>query len=180
MSLAPQDAIDALRAVDETDATSRTLHGYSVAAPHMILWGCAYAAGYSYGYLRPENAGAVWLVLVPLAIIGDVMLSGSRESGAKWQIFAGLMATFLAFIVATGAIMQPHDPRQMAAFVPILVGCCYIVLGIGAGRRLVLTGIALFALTLLGFFAFPSIFLLWMAVVGGGGLILGGLWLRQV
>ncbi len=180
MSLAPQDAIDALRVVDETDATSRTLHGYNIAAPHMILWGCAYAAGYFYGFLRPEHAGAAWLVLVPLATIGDVMIGGGSNRGANWQVFAGLLATFLAFVMATATIMQPQDPRQMAAFVPLLVACCYIVLGIGAGRRLVFTGIALFVLTLLGFFAFPAIFLLWMAVVGGGGLILGGLWLRRV
>ena len=35
-------------------------------------------------------------------------------------------------------------------------------------------------LTLIGFFYLPVYFGLWMAVVGGGGLILGGLWLRSV
>jgi hypothetical protein len=90
------------------------------------------------------------------------------------------MATFLVFIVATSAIMQPQDPRQMAAFVPLVVAVCYVVLGLGAGSRITLAGVALGALTLVGYFAFPSIFMLWMAVVAGGTLVLSGLWLRRV
>jgi hypothetical protein len=34
-------------------------------------------------------------------------------------------------------------------------------------------------LTIVGFFVLPAIFMLWMAVVGGGALVLGGLWLRR-
>jgi hypothetical protein len=94
--------------------------------------------------------------------------------------FAGIVATFLAFITATALIMQPHDPRQMAAFVPLVIAACYIVLGVGKGRRLALTGMGLGLLTMIGYFVVPSSFMLWMAAVGGGALLIGGFWLRQV
>jgi hypothetical protein len=45
---------------------------------------------------------------------------------------------------------------------------------------MVLAGVVVAALTLIGFFGLPQYFLLWMAVVGGGALILGGFWLRSV
>jgi hypothetical protein len=41
-------------------------------------------------------------------------------------------------------------------------------------------GLALIGFTALGYFAMPQQFLYWMAAVGGGGLILGGLWMRSV
>jgi hypothetical protein len=63
--------------------------------------------------------------------------------------------------------------------VPLVIAATYVGLGIAVGRRRAFTGIALGVLTLVGFFALPSIFMLWMAAVGGGALVLGGLWLRQ-
>ena len=53
-------------------------------------------------------------------------------------------------------------------------------LAMGNGMRLIATGIALAVLTLVGFFAFPALFSLWMAVVGGTALILGGVWMLRV
>ena len=45
---------------------------------------------------------------------------------------------------------------------------------------MIVLGVALTALTVLGFFWVPQYFALWMAVVGGVGLILGGVWLRTL
>ena len=38
---------------------------------------------------------------------------------------------------------------------------------------------ALIGLTTLGYFMLPEYFRYWMAAVGGGGLIVGGLWMRN-
>jgi hypothetical protein len=46
--------------------------------------------------------------------------------------------------------------------------------------RFLYAGIALGALTLIGWFWLPHYFLPWMAAVGGGALILTGFWLRKV
>ena len=40
-------------------------------------------------------------------------------------------------------------------------------------------GLALIGLTALGYFVMPEYFRYWMAAVGGGGLIVGGLWMRN-
>jgi hypothetical protein len=180
MSVTHEDAAEALRLVREAGDRSETLRGYQSASPHLILWGCVYAAAYSFSYFRPHLAQWPWLVLVPIASVGDIIIGKRDRSGGDWTIFPILFCTFLVFILATAAIMQPHDPNQMGAFVPLVVAACYIALGVGAGKRILYTGVALGVLTLVGFFAFPAIFLLWMAVVGGGAMVLGGLWLRQV
>jgi hypothetical protein len=184
MPISQNDASAALRLVDEAHARSLTLRGYNLASPHLILWGVVYFAAYIYGYLQPAGAGLVWAVVVPAAVIGDLLIARRNKagglSGAQMGTFAGIFATFLAFITATAVIMRPQDPRQIAAFVPLVVAAAYILFGLGKGWRLSLTGVALGALTMIGYFALPGSFMLWMAVVGGGALLAGGLWLRQV
>jgi hypothetical protein len=180
MSITRENAAEALRVVEETAQRSKALRGYQSAAPHLILWGGIYAVAYSGTYFQPNRAGLVWLVLVPTGIIGDVLISWRDRSCVNWALFAGIFLTFFAFVAATMSIMHPRDPRQVAAFVPLVVAAAYAVLGMSLGRRFVFIGLALGLLTLIGFFALSSIFMLWMAAVGGGALVLGGLWLRRV
>jgi hypothetical protein len=44
---------------------------------------------------------------------------------------------------------------------------------------MLMTGIVLAVLTVIGYFWLPGLFLLWMAALGGGALILGGIWFRS-
>ena len=179
MSLSPQDAAQALGVVEDAARRSATLRGYTFAAPHLILWGGVYSVAYGFAAFRPELSWLAWAVLVPLAALADVAIARRAKRAAGARRMAGLFATFLAFITATAVIMRPREANQMAAFVPLVVAVAYVVLGLMAGPRLVWTGIALGALTLLGFFAFPAAFMAWMAVVGGGALVLGGVWLNR-
>jgi len=55
----------------------------------------------------------------------------------------------------------------------------YVLAGLWWGTRFIVTGIALALLTLGGYFLLREDFLLWMAVVGSGALLLAGVWLRR-
>jgi hypothetical protein len=56
----------------------------------------------------------------------------------------------------------------------------YTIIGLWVGPAFVAIGLGIIALTLIGyFFVDGAAFLLWMAAVNGGGLILGGLWMRR-
>ena len=52
--------------------------------------------------------------------------------------------------------------------------------GLWFGYAFVAIGLGISALTLIGFFYIGEAFPLWMAFVNGGGLILGGLWMRRI
>ncbi len=183
MSFTQEEAREALDLADAAEQRSHELRGYQSASPHLLLWGGIYALGYGLSYVRPDLANAAWVVLgtaggVASWRIGQADHASTPDAGRAALV---LMATFLIFIVASLAVLAPHQPGQAAAaFIPLVVAAAYVVLGLAVGQRLIWTGVGLGALTLLGFFAFPGIFLLWMAVVGGGGLALGGLWLRRV
>jgi hypothetical protein len=180
MSITREDAANALRLADQAGQRSRMLRGYQSAAPDLILWGCVYAATYAFTFFRPYLSGVAWLVVVPLTVIGDVAIAWhDRDDRRLWSVVAVPVAAFLALILATIAIMRPHDPRQMSAFVPLAVAWAYITIGSILGLRMIVAGIALGALTACGYFFLYPWFLLWMAVVGGGTLVLSGLWLRR-
>ena len=63
----------------------------------------------------------------------------------------------------------------MGTFWPIYFMLLYII----AGYAFVAIGLAISALALAGSFWAGGWFDLWMAFVNGGGLMLGGLWMRR-
>jgi hypothetical protein len=55
----------------------------------------------------------------------------------------------------------------------------YSIVGLWFGRAFVVIGLSVTVLTLVGYFFLGNAFDLWMAFVDGGGLFLGGLWMRR-
>jgi hypothetical protein len=182
MTLSSLDASAALQDVAAAQARSVTLRGYQSCAPHLIIWGVVWAVAYTVSDLAPAWANIAWTCILPLGIAGDIAAARADRGGddGTGAIAGALFAIIAIFVVSTFAIMAPRDPRQIGAFIPLVVAAAYAVFGLFDGPRLLILGGALAALTLAGFFFLPAHFLLWMAVFGGGGLILGGFWLRRV
>ena len=182
MPLSPADASAALAELQEAQSRSATLRGYQSAAPHLIIWGMVWFVGYIATALAPAWSGPVWLCLaIGGTAAGILAARADRPTGGKRAIMGWLLLIFFLFIGATFAIMRPAEPGQIGAFIPLVVAVAYAIAGLLGAARLLVLGAALAALTLGGFFALPAQpFLLWMAVVGGGSLVLGGLWLRRV
>ncbi len=181
MAVTRADASAALADVAAAQRRSATLRGYQSAAPHLIIWGIAWAAGYTITDLAPRWINVAWLAIIVLGILADIAVARlDRPTGTGQGARAGwLFLIFFVFIGGTIAVMQPGDPRQVGAFIPLVVAVGYAIAGaLGAPRLLVLGGIVA-VLTLGGFFVLPAHFLLWMAAIGGGSLVLGGIWLRQ-
>ena len=181
MTLSRAEASAALADVEAAQTRSATMRGYQSAAPHLIIWGIAWAVGYTATDLAPAWTNAAWPAVVVLGTIADIVVARADRLESGHGVAMGwLFLTFFVLVGGTIAIMQPHDPRQVGAFIPLVVAAAYAIIGVlGAPRLLVLSAI-MAALTLAGFFALPAHFLLWMAAVGGGSLVLGGLWLRRV
>ncbi|MGH9715958.1 MAG: hypothetical protein ACRD4R_04415 [Candidatus Acidiferrales bacterium] len=185
MNMRPEEAAHALVDIERTERHSASAYRYRKASSHLILWGAIWILGYSTAYVWPRG-WLIWLALVPIGIAGGFWLS--RHQGAMtagrvafgWRYSATGLSAFL-FIWAVLAIFPPRSGAQVAALIPLLVAICYVMLGLWrGGSRLALLGVAVGALTVGRYFWLPQYFLLWMAGVGGGALILGGFWLRKV
>jgi len=176
MSLSQQDAAAALREIEDAQARSVTLRDYQRAAPHFLIWGILWAVGYGLSDAFPPQANAIWAVIVPIGLVAGLFVA--RRSPSRWRYGAAVLA-ILAFLGASITVMAPISGRQVAAFIPLFVALMYVLRGIWGGTRYIVAGVIIAGLTLTGFVFLGGHFLLWMAVVGGGALVLAGVWLRQ-
>ena len=83
------------------------------------------------------------------------------------------------FFVSIICVTAPLNGRQVDAFISLFFAFAYAIGGVWGGWRLIAIGGTAAAAILFGYFALDHYFYLWMAVVGGGALFAGGLWLRK-
>ncbi len=183
MTVQPEEAAGRLHDLAATQKRSATLFRYQQSSPHLILWGVLWIAGYTASFFVPK----VWFTWPLLCVVGVALnfwigraQSRARETSHSGQYGASLL-TVVLFVAGLFTILPPHTGNQAGAFFPLLVAMFYALQGIWSHTvRIAVLGFALGALTITGYLLLPHIFLLWMAAVGGGGLILGGFWLRTV
>jgi hypothetical protein len=183
MTIQPEEAASALNRIEDAGRQSARAYRYQKVSPHFFLWGAIWVVGYGLTYAR-ASAAVIWPLLVVLGILGSFWLG--RRRGAKssrayaWRYATTVLAAFL-FIEALLAILPPKSSLQVDALFPLLVALAYAMLGIWTGgTRIAWLGLVLAALTVGAYFWLPQYFLLWMAAIGGGALILGGVWMRRV
>jgi len=142
--------------------------------------------GYGGTGLFPHYSDYLWDALVVIGVAGGFFIGrcrrgdGSTAGPRAWRL-AALAAIIIFFVSATYRIMEPHFARQFCAYPALITGTAYMAVGLWSGLRYVVAGVAVVALTLFGFYAIePQLYVYWMAVVGGGSMILAGLWFRTV
>jgi hypothetical protein len=189
MTLSPAQAAENLKDIAQMERRSAQALGYSRFSPYLFLWGAIWAAGYlGSAALAPKISGLLWLGLDLAGLAGSAVIGYRQHKGQPFdsegrRIGRRLFASFfiiVLFVLATFAVMWPVYPLRQAAFWALVVGLFYAIMGLWRGTRLLVTGLALMALTLGGFFLLREYFLYWMAATGGGALILAGFWFRQV
>ena len=184
MVLTTQQASESLGEVAAAQRKARQLQGYSKGAPHFLLWGLIWALGYSGTEFVPQIAGKLWLVLDAIGIVGSFLIARAAYDpavrSARSVNFLAIGFAFIAFWGATFYILQPQTNAQVGAFPALLMAFVYTCVGTFAGARWLVIGIALWILTVAGYVLVPAHFMLWMAIVGGGALLLTGAWMRRV
>jgi hypothetical protein len=181
MTLSSEQASQALREVEAVSHRSGQLYQYQRFAPMLVLWGVIWLIGFAMTHFFPTLASRLWIALDVIGIAGCMYLGGKGKQEASNSIawrWLGSIAAILVFYIVILNIFQPFSGQQSAALIALIVALFYVLGGIWIGVRLAITGIAMAALTVVGFYLFPAYFFLWMAVVGGGALMLAGLWLR--
>jgi len=192
MTLSTTQAAESLREIEKTGQRSAAAYQYAKSSPHLILWGVIWFAGYLQTALFMQGhgnlIGPVWLGLDVLGFAGTAVIGYRQDRGQtadsaariQGRRFAGSFAIIVLFILSAFAVIGHVSAVQQAAFWPLVVAMFYAIMGLWSGKRFLVTGLALTVLTLAGFFFLRDFFYDWMAVIGGGALVLAGLWFRKV
>jgi hypothetical protein len=183
-SIDPKDAAQALNDIEQIVQRVRQSRTYDIASLMMILWGILVFAGNIANYAWPRYGGYIWIGINAAGAVGSIAVSAFRFPGTAGRGFDFRMAMafllFFAFGLLCSTVLGHFGPREMGAFWPIYFMLIYCIAGLWFGPAFIAIGLGITALTLIGYFFVTGFaFLLWMAAVNGGGLILGGLWMRR-
>ncbi len=163
-----KQAASALAEIDDIVQRVRQSRIYDLASQVMIMWGVLVFVANIATWLWPREAYYYWLAVYVLGIAGSFAISSANRTATGFRSFD--MRVLLAFLMW----------RQQGTFWTIYFMLFYALGGLWFGTAFVAIALAITALTLVGyFFVAGDAFLPWMAVVNGGGLIVGGLWMRR-
>lgn len=181
MSMTAKEAARALDDIEGTAAKTRILSGYNYGAPWLILWGLVWLIANTLTALYPRYGQMIWPICSVAGAVASILLalrpSPNGKPRAVWRNLVSMSAVF-AFFYGTFFILHPHSGAQVNAVISLFVGTAYALRGLWQGWRIFVLGLALMVLTMTGYLYFPEYYSLWMGVLGGGALILGGLWLK--
>jgi hypothetical protein len=177
-----QQASEALSEIDEIARRVRQSTIYQLASLMLIMWGALTAVGYIVTDLSPRHAGLAWIAIYVAGIAGSFAISTFGYPKTRIRTFDGRTLVAVLLFVAFGFFivwLGRFTPRQIGTFWPVYYMMVYTIVGLWVGYAFVAIGLGITALTLIGYFFVGDVFNLWMAVINGGGLILGGLWMRR-
>jgi hypothetical protein len=192
MVLSKDEATRALNEIDMARARVVAMQRYRDAAPYFVLWGCIWLVANCVADVRLHLGGLAWNILTVAGVVGSVSLRvhatrrcstspESRDASIRrgWQ-FGVTWLAILGYFIASFSLLPHLDFKQSNAYISLFWAFLYVLLGIWTGWRICAVGIAAAAATLIGYFALTAHYFLWMGLVTGSLLILGGLWLRKI
>ena len=177
-----KEASAALSDIDEMVRRVRQSQTYDVASLIMMLWGTLIFAGNVANLLWLRGGNDIWIAVNlagSLSTLAIIYFRTGRRGFDIRMLVAYLL--FFAFGYLCTKVLGDFTPRQLGTFWPIYFMLFYAIAGLWFGAAFVLIAICVSVLTLIGYFYIgETAFLLWMAVVNGGGLMLGGFWMRRI
>ena len=178
-----QQASSALADITDIARRVRQSRFYQHASSMLMLWGALVFVGNLFAFGMPRLAGYGWVAVFIAGVAGSVLIGILSRKRAGVNTFDARATAAIVVFIAFGAIWSvgfgQFTPRQLSVFWPTYFMLPYIMVGLWLGGALVAIGTAIIALTLLGYFYAGPWFGLWMALVNGGGLLLGGFWMRR-
>ncbi|QQN63670.1 hypothetical protein JIR23_29870 [Bradyrhizobium diazoefficiens] len=179
-----KEASAALADIDDIVQRVKQSQLYELASIAAMWWGLLVFAGNLATWLWPTYGAYIWIGVnatgvIGLFAIGAYMRSRTGVKSFDPRIFV-MFALFFAFGVFCVSILGHFNAREQGTFWPIYFMLFYAMAGLWFGYAFVAIGLGITALTLIGYFYIREAFPLWMAFVNGGGLILGGLWMRRI
>ncbi|MGB8214513.1 MAG: hypothetical protein WCE68_13225 [Anaerolineales bacterium] len=187
MDVSPSEAEEALAAIQTMMKKTRRIISSSGTYLFLIVWGVVWLLGFlGSQFLRADVVRYTWMGLDTLGGILSVIIgirmgrsvrNSSPEISGKRIGFFWLLVFF--YCIAAAAISWPADGKQIAMYIVLFVMLGWAAVGMLLSLTSVWPGLILTVLALIGYFLLPGIFYVWMAVLGGGGMIALGLYIRS-
>ncbi|MDH7975303.1 hypothetical protein QH494_24215 [Sphingomonas sp. AR_OL41] len=186
MSISKSDATISLQEVEDVGRQTRRAGGYAVASPHLILWGAIWLVGYTVsGLTNPSLWGLVWMPLVLVGALGGTFLARRSHvrgvpRGAMGGRSLGLAIATAIFFLSIYTVFRPVSIAPYLMLPVLFTALMYVAIGLYGWPRFGWIGFAIFLVSMGGYLFAIQWLPFFLGLSGGGGLMLGGFWLRKV
>lgn len=186
MHITPNEAEEALAEIQTIE--QKTRHSFASGGTYitLIVSGIVWLFGFlATQFLTGAIVGTIWVVLSVLGgLLGTLLgfrmsrhirnpsaVPTAKRIGFFWVLLS-------LFCIATIAVAQPTDGKQVTMFVILFIMIGQLSMGPVISFSSVWWAIPISGMALVGYFLLPDFFYLWMAILGGGGMIALGLYMR--
>jgi hypothetical protein len=184
MTVDREEASALLQDVEGMESRVRRILIYARISDFFFLWGVIFAGGFTANYFLREWSNQTWWGLEAVGLIATATIAFFHHRRADeprrsipWRAAASMVA-----VVAFGTLwisLAHMGWREQVTFWPTFLSFLVLLVGLWLGRTLTLAALAIFAISLAGYFFAGPYLHLWMAAAMGGSLIAAGLWLRR-
>lgn len=186
MNISPSEAEESLATIQRMTQKTRHSIASSGAYIFLIITGIIWLVGFlSTQFLTGQLVAYIWTGMSLLGSVVAILIgtrlgrrvrnpsfsASARQGGIFW-----LLLVFYA--IAAIAIARPTDGKQVTMFIILFTMVGQSAMGLLLSFSFVWWAVPITVLALVGYFLLPSFFYLWMGVLGGGGAILLGLYIR--
>jgi hypothetical protein len=186
VNISPSEAEEALAAIQTMAQKTRKSIANGGAYITLIVTGVVWLIGFLCTQFLPKGiVGYIWGGLSLLGTIVGIILGrrvGKRlrsPSTISMVRRVGLFWLLLVFFaLAVIAVARPADGKQATTLVILFLMLGQMAMGLLFSFSYVWWTLPITVLALIGYFLLPGIFYLWMAILGGGGMIALGLYIR--
>jgi hypothetical protein len=187
MNIPPDEAGESLAAIQAVMQKTRRSMAGGGAYITLITTGIVWLIGFTCTqFLRGEIVVYIWIGLSILGSILATVLGIRRGRRVRSPATAPLARRILLFWlllvlygVAAIAIARPTDGKQVTLLVILFIMLGQLAMGLLFSFSSVWWALPITALALAGYFLLPDFFYLWIAILGGGGMIALGLYIRS-
>jgi hypothetical protein len=187
MNISPTEAEETLVAIQKISQKTRHAIASSGTYITLIATGVVWLIGFACTqFLSGEILGYIW---IGLSILGGILgtILGFRlaprvrnPSASATAKRAGIFWLLLILYgIATILIVRPTDGKQATMLIILFIMIGQLSMGLLVSFSSVWWALPITGLALIGYFLLPGIFYLWMAILGGGGMIAFGLYIRS-
>lgn len=186
MDISPHEAEEALETI--RNITQKTRHAIARGGTYitLIVTGVVWLIGFICTQFLPQTVtGYIW---AGLSIIGGIMGTilgvqmGKRvrspmtiPTAKRIGMFWLLLALYAVVIIL---LAHPVDGKQATLFIILFIMLGQLAMGLLFSFSSFWWALPVSALALVGYLFLPNIFYLWMAILGGGGMIALGVYIR--
>lgn len=183
MQLSPQEAAAALADVEGARVAMRQAIRAHRGHYHLWIWGVVWTAMPLLAHFMGDRGARYFFLFIIGGTILSMLAGRSQAQRVRLPVnlrFIGVLASLVVFATIFPFVLHARgDVKSMYAYSCLITMQAYVIAGLWTDSYLLWLGLAITALILVGFFVFPGIFWLWMAVFGGGSLIGTGFYIRH-